>query len=87
MAAFIREHAIVTLLVFLAVLIAGNVLLFTRSKNPQKNLKDWFMLKNSGQSFLDPWKNETDQLNELSERVAALKDSLPADPENSDSKS
>jgi hypothetical protein len=82
MAVFIRENALITFLIFLVVLIAGNVLLFMQSKNPQKNLKDWFILKKTSESFGDPWKKETDQLNELSERVAALKKSPPADIES-----
>ena len=73
MAEFIRDHAFLTLVIFLVVIVAGNVLLFMQSKNPDKNVKDWFMMKNASESLGDPWKEESKQLNELSEKVAALK--------------
>ena len=73
MAEFIRDHAFLTLVIFLALIVVGNVLMFMKSKNPDKNLKEWFLMKNATESLGDPWKEETEQLTELSERVAALK--------------
>jgi hypothetical protein len=72
MAEFIRNHAFLTFIIFLIVIVAGNVAMFMRSKNPDKNIKDWFMMKNASETLGDPWKKETDQLSELSERVATL---------------
>ena len=87
MAEFIRDHAFLTLITFLAIVIAINVMMFMQSKNPQKNLKDWFMMKNASESLGDPWKQETDQLNELSERVASLKAEQQDNSETDPSKS
>jgi hypothetical protein len=79
MAEFIRDHAFLTLIIILVLIVAGNVFLFLQSKNPDKNLKDWFMMKNTTESLGDPWKEETEQLTELSERVAALKNTPSSD--------
>lgn len=87
MAEFIRDNAFLTLIIFLVIIIAGNVAMFMQSKSPEKNIKDWFLMKNASESLGDPWKQENDQLNELSEKVNELKKEQASNSEIEQSKS
>ncbi|MBI9052025.1 MAG: hypothetical protein JEZ00_21605 [Anaerolineaceae bacterium] len=84
MAEFIREHALITLAIILLLIIAGNVGMFLQSKDPQKNLRDWFAMKNASESMGDPWKEENAQLDELSQRVADLKKNTQSEQDSED---
>jgi len=71
---FLRENGLLTILIFLVIILASNVGLIMQHKAGKNKATGWNAITKSSELLKDPWKKENDQWQELSDKVAALKE-------------
>jgi hypothetical protein len=78
---FLREHGLLTILIFLFVILASNVGLIMQHKAGKNKATGWNTITKSSELLKDPWKKENDQWQELADKVAVLKEHEKDKPE------
>jgi hypothetical protein len=78
---FLRENGLLTILIFLLIILASNVGLILQNKGNKNKSTGWDTISKSSELLKDPWKKENDQWQELSDKVAALKEHEKDKPE------